>query len=111
MKAFKTRFSEKESDVTIITDSKNAILKAKKSFQFHRKNLEMYILKDSHFLKSFSPVKVKTKIEIIKIMANAALICDVGPMAAVAGALADLMLEAMKSNSGKEDSEFMDMMK
>ena len=38
-------------------------------------------------------------------MANAALVCDVGPMAAVAGALADLMLESMKSKSGKEVSE------
>ncbi len=106
MKTFKTRFSEKESDITIISDSKNAILKAKKSFYFHRTNLEKYILKDSHFLKSFSPVKVNTRLEIVKIMANVAYICDVGPMAAVAGALADLMLESMKSNNEDNNPEF-----
>ncbi|KKL10546.1 hypothetical protein LCGC14_2554720, partial [marine sediment metagenome] len=77
MKAFKTRFSEKESDITIISDTKNAIIKSKKSFYFHRSNLEKYVGKDLHFLESFSPVKVNTHLEIIKKMVNVAYICDV----------------------------------
>ncbi len=98
MKTYKTRFLEKESDITIISESKKAIIRAKKSFYFHRKNLEEYVLKDKRFLNSFSPVKINTNFKIIKIMAEVAEICDVGPMAAVAGALADLMLKIMKSN-------------
>lgn len=86
---------EKESDVTIISDSKNAISRAKESFYHHRKLLEKYVKKDKDFLNSFSPIKVNTDLRIINSMAEAAEICDVGPMASVAGALADLMLEAM----------------
>ena len=96
MKIYKTHFVKKESNITIISDSKTAISRAQLSFQFHRAKLEEYVEKNSHFLKSFSPVKVDTDYEIIKIMADTANICDVGPMAAVAGALADLMLEKMK---------------
>jgi len=102
LKTYKTRFLEKESDITIISESKKAIIRAKKSFYFHRKNLEKYVLKDKRFLNSFSPLKINTNFKIIKIMAEVAEICDVGPMAAVAGALADLMLETMKS----KDSDY-----
>ncbi|MFX1309095.1 MAG: UPF0280 family protein [Promethearchaeota archaeon] len=106
MKTYKTHFSEKESDITIISDSKQAILKAKESFYFHRKNLESFVTKDKHFLNSFSPIKVNTNFQIIKIMAEVAEICNVGPMAAVAGALADLMLESMQTCSVDQFSEF-----
>ncbi len=87
---------EKQSDVTIISDSKKAIFKAKECFYYHRKLLEEYIKKDKHFLNSFSPIKVNTNLRIINNMAEVAEICDVGPMASVAGALADLMLDAMR---------------
>jgi len=101
LKTYKTYFSEKESDICIISDSKFAILNAKESFYFHRRNLERYVAKNKDFLDSFSPIKVKTEFEIIKIMAEVAEICDVGPMASVAGALADLMCISMKiKNSG-----------
>ena len=99
----KFHFSEKESDITIISESKKAILRAKESFYYHRTILETYVLKDDHFLTSFDPVKVNTKHKIINLMADVAYECDVGPMATVAGALADLMLEAMK-NLGENDS-------
>ncbi|MFW9827348.1 MAG: UPF0280 family protein [Candidatus Thorarchaeota archaeon] len=97
MKIYKTHFSKRESDISIISDLKKAISRAKESFYFHRKNLEFYIKKDKAFLNSFSPLKVHTDFEIIKVMADVAEICDVGPMAAVAGALADFMKNAMKN--------------
>ena len=84
MKKYKTHFSEKESDITIISESKRAILRAKDAFFLHRNQLEKYVSKDNIFLKSFSPVKVTTDIKIINLMAESAYICDVGPMAAVA---------------------------
>ena len=99
-------FLEKESDVTIISESKSAIVEAKKSFFIHRKELENYVLKDKQFLKSFSPVNVKTDLRIINIMAEVAWVCDVGPMAAVAGALADLILAAMKKQNETGNNEF-----
>ena len=103
LKKYKSHFSEKESDITIISESKKAILRAKKAFFFHRDQLEKYVSKDIIFLKSFSPVKVTSSLKVINLMADSAFLCDVGPMAAVAGALADLMLESMKS---KEDDNF-----
>lgn len=103
MKKFKFHFSQKESNITIISESKRAILKAKDIFQYHRNILEKYVLKDRCFLTSFSPVKVNTDHAIINLMAESAFLCNVGPMAAVAGALADLMLEVMKN---KDDPNF-----
>ncbi|MFX1409376.1 MAG: UPF0280 family protein [Promethearchaeota archaeon] len=103
MKIYRTHFSEKESDITIISESKIAILKAKEVFYYHRNQLEKYLLKNSEFLTSFSPVKPKTELKIINIMADAADLCEVGPMATVAGAFADLMLESMKS---KDNTNF-----
>ncbi len=104
MKTYKYHFSEKESDLTIISESKEAILLGKDAFYYHRGILEKYILTNKQFLKSFSPVKVKTDKIIINLMAEAGFLCDVGPMATVAGALADLMLEEMK-HSDKSDFE------
>ncbi|MFX1380668.1 MAG: UPF0280 family protein [Promethearchaeota archaeon] len=103
MKTYKTHLSEKESDITIISDSKMAILKAKESFFFHRKNLERYVAKNKDFLNSFSPIRVNTEFQIVNIMAEAAEICDVGPMASVAGALADLMCNSMKNPGDSEN--------
>ena len=89
MKTYKTHFSEKESDITIISESKKAILAAKESFYRHRGNLEKYVNKNTQFLTSLSPIKQDSDIEVIKIMSEVAYICDVGPMAAVAGAIAE----------------------
>ncbi len=107
MKIYKTHFTEKESDITIISDSKIANTNAKERFYFHRKNLEKYIVENKHFLTSFSPVKVKTDFQVINIMAKVAEICDVGPMASVAGALADLMLASMKIQKINQQTEFL----
>ena len=106
MKIYKTHFVEKESDITIISDVKTAISRAKMSFQFHRLNLEDYVRKNPDFLKSFSPVKVNSNYKVIELMAEVAYLCDVGPMAAVAGALADLMLEEMKLKGDDNDPNF-----
>ncbi|MFW9873178.1 MAG: UPF0280 family protein [Candidatus Thorarchaeota archaeon] len=108
MKVYKTHFSEKESDITIISESNSAILKARKTFYLHRRILETYVSKNNQFLTSLSPIKVNTEVRIIQLMAEAAYICNVGPMAAVAGALADLMLDSMKAREEKENSDFVE---
>jgi hypothetical protein len=100
---FKHHFKEKESDVTIISESKQAIIRAKNVFYQQRSLLEKYITTNREFENSFTPIKAHTDIKIVNCMISAANLCNVGPMAAVAGALADFMLEAMKT---KEDPNF-----
>ncbi|MGV9173949.1 MAG: UPF0280 family protein [Promethearchaeia archaeon] len=95
MRKYKHHFTEKESDVTIISDSKRAILRAKQAFFKHRKALEEFSSSHEEFVNSFSPVKVDSDLRIVMLMVEAAELTDVGPMASVAGALADLMLEDM----------------
>jgi ApbE superfamily uncharacterized protein (UPF0280 family) len=103
VKIYKFHFIEKESDIIVISESKNAILRAKNEFYLHRRILEKYIIDHKEFLTSFSPVKVQTDYEIINLMAQVALLCDIGPMATVAGAFADLMLKTMKSKNNDFD--------
>ncbi len=98
MNKFSYHFIEKESDVTIISESKKAIKLAIKSFYKHRTILEKFVYKNEIFLKSLSPIKVKEPPKIIKLMVRYSEICDVGPMATVAGALADIMVKEMKMN-------------
>ncbi len=102
MRILKYHFIEKESNITIISESKEAILKAQKEFYIHRQDLDNYVKTDKLFLTSFSPIKVKTDLRIVKLMIETAYICDVGPMATVAGAFADLMLESMKEKGNKD---------
>ena len=99
MKIYKSHFTEKESDITIISESIKAISTAKEAFYIHRRILEKYISTHKEFQTSFSPIKVDSKHKIINLMAEGAKRCDVGPMATVAGAFADLMLEVMKKDS------------
>jgi ApbE superfamily uncharacterized protein (UPF0280 family) len=99
LKIYKSHFTEKESDITIISESINAISTAKEEFYIHRRILEKYISTHKEFQTTFSPIEVESKHKIINLMAEGAQICDVGPMATVAGAFADLMLEVMKKGS------------
>jgi hypothetical protein len=96
LKTYRYHFIEKESDVTIISDSKKAILRAKRELSHQREILEKYIANHKRFLTSFTPVEVHSEHDIIKLMSKASYECNVGPMAAVAGALADLMLKVIK---------------
>ncbi|MBD3338482.1 MAG: UPF0280 family protein [Candidatus Lokiarchaeota archaeon] len=96
MKKYKHRFTEKESDITIVSDSVIAIKKAIDTFYSERKLLEDYVAKHKNFLKSFKPVKIDTNFKIINLMERYSRLCEVGPMATVAGALADLMVKSMK---------------
>jgi hypothetical protein len=57
--------------------------------KFYRKQLEDYLLIDPNFGKTLLPITPKSEApDIAKSMANATAKCEVGPMAAVAGAFA-----------------------
>ncbi len=91
----KRTFRIKESNCTVISDQKSAIKKAKSSIKHHRKLLEKYVKDHPEFLYSLQPVPVEDGPRVVQLMAEAALKANVGPMAAVAGVLADLAVEEM----------------
>jgi ApbE superfamily uncharacterized protein (UPF0280 family) len=92
---FKQVFQFKETNCTIIADEELAINTAVSSIRHHRKQLEKYIQTDPKFLYSLQPVHVDEGPRIVGLMAEASEKANVGPMAAVAGVLADLAIEDM----------------
>src|SRR4030065_219385 len=92
---FKRVFELKESRCTIIADMEEAIEKAVDSIKQNRKALEDYVRANPRFFYSLKPVKVPAEPLVAKLMAEASENADVGPMAAVAGVLADLAVKAM----------------
>ena len=94
-KLFKQGFQWKETTCTLLTDVKNAIPSAIASIKRHRAQLEKHVQKNPLFLYSLRPVPVNKGPRITKLMAEAAKKANVGPMAAVAGVLADLAVEAL----------------
>ena len=98
-KLFKRAFRHKESNCTIISDKEEAIETAISSIKGHLRLLEAYIKKHPRFLFSLAPVPVEDGPKVSRLMAEATKNVDVGPMAAVAGVLADLAVQDM-INSG-----------
>ncbi len=94
-KLFKRAFRFKESDCTIIADTVEGIETATSSIQRNRTLLEEYIRENPIFLHSFEPVSFEYGPEVVRLMTEAAEKACVGPMAAVAGVLADLAVKDM----------------
>lgn len=82
---------EGETDL-LISASRNIENEARRSILNYRKDLEVYIRSDNAFFTSLEPVEIrKDAPEIVVAMADAAARCGVGPMAAVAGAVAEFV--------------------
>jgi ApbE superfamily uncharacterized protein (UPF0280 family) len=92
---FKEAFQLKESQCTIIADKQEAIKTAIESIKHHRKQLEEYAGSHPKFLYTLEPLPVPQKPLVAKLMTEAAEKANVGPMAAVAGVLADLAVKDM----------------
>jgi ApbE superfamily uncharacterized protein (UPF0280 family) len=92
---FKEAFQLKESQCTVITDKQEAIKTAIESIKRNRKQLEEYAGAHPKFLYTLEPLPVPQKPLVAKLMAEAAEKANVGPMAAVAGVLADLAVRDM----------------
>ncbi|MEM2937228.1 MAG: UPF0280 family protein [Candidatus Bathyarchaeia archaeon] len=92
---FKKTFQLKETNCTIISDSEYSINIAMSSLKHNRRQLEIYVREHPEFLYSLNPVRIKNGPRIVKLMAEYAEKAKVGPMAAVAGVLADLAVEEM----------------
>ncbi|MGF7118719.1 UPF0280 family protein [Methanobacterium oryzae] len=66
-----------------------------------RMDLINYIKNNGEFLISFEPVEVEEVPIIVKMMARAGKIADVGPMAAVAGTISELSMNFLIRNGAK----------
>ncbi len=91
----KESFNLKESQCTIVSDSHEAITTAKDSIKHNYQELELYVRANPQFLYTLTPIPAPDKPLVAKMMAEAAQKTDVGPMAAVAGAIADLAVQEM----------------
>ncbi|MCS7113921.1 MAG: UPF0280 family protein [Candidatus Bathyarchaeota archaeon] len=89
------RLSIKESVLTVIADKHEAVKVAEDTIAYHRGRLEAYIEKHADFLYALKPLEIVDGPHIVRLMAWASEKAGVGPMASVAGALADLAVEAM----------------
>ena len=92
---FKVTFEHKETCCNIISDKEKAIQRAIESLKNNRRQLEGYIENHPIFLHSLEPISPPKEPLIAKLMAEAAEKAKVGPMAAVAGVLADLAVKDM----------------
>lgn len=86
-------FELRETIATIIADREEDIRVACQGLEEARYDVEQYILTDPFFRTSFEPIPVHSKSPVISWMASAAEKTGVGPMAAVAGAVARYALE------------------
>jgi ApbE superfamily uncharacterized protein (UPF0280 family) len=94
-KLFKEAFQHKETQCTIIADKEQAIQTAVESIKRNRKQLEDYARSNPKFLYTLKPIPVPNEPLVARLMAEAAEKANVGPMAAVAGVLADLAVKDM----------------
>ena len=91
----KEKFTLKESDCTIISDKPRSIEAAKESIRRNYLELELYVRTNPKFLHTLTPISAPKKPLVAKLMAEAAEKAGVGPMAAVAGTIADLAVQDM----------------
>jgi uncharacterized protein len=86
----------KESRIKIVTDRKDLIGKAYDELVRQREHIEEEIRKNKFFEITLEPLAVEMNAsKIIREMASAAKIANVGPMAAVAGAIAECVCRKM----------------
>ena len=90
------RFSYRQTFATILADSPEHIEAAKAGMLAARQVLEAYIARDPFFSTTFDPYTPDSDDRIITRMADASRAAGVGPMAAVAGAIAWAGIEAMQ---------------
>lgn len=96
------RLIQNESKIHMKSDSTEAMLKAIDKIKDQREMLLRYIRNHPEFQYAFSPVKVVDGAPIIvRMMTKSSTVADVGPMASVAGALADLGVESMLEHGAR----------
>ncbi|MCX5714287.1 MAG: UPF0280 family protein [Candidatus Omnitrophica bacterium] len=100
---FSSRIVERETDLRIFTDKPLDKDFLQKRIQKYRFDIEGYIDRDRRFLSSLKPIVVElTAPGIVRKMAKEANNANVGPMAAVAGAIAHFLGKDLLRRGYKE---------
>ena len=87
-----THIMDKETDLQILTNKSLDRDFVKEKMRSYRWDIENYIIKDRRFLTALKPIEVELNAPaIVKEMSKAANLANVGPMAAVAGAIAEFL--------------------
>jgi ApbE superfamily uncharacterized protein (UPF0280 family) len=97
----KRSFNLKETSCTIITENEEFYDVATAAITRHRLELEEYIQVHPEFQFSLAPFRTEGAPEAASRMAEAGTLAGVGPMAAVAGVIADLAVEEMQMAGAK----------
>lgn len=93
----------KDTDLEILTDKPIDKKFVEEKIRLYRWQIENYITRDSRFLASLKPITVELDAPlIVKEMAQAAKKANVGPMAAVAGAIAEFVGRDLLKNGCKD---------
>jgi ApbE superfamily uncharacterized protein (UPF0280 family) len=92
---FKETFIYKETQCTIISDTQTGIQIAKESIKRNRSQLEEYAKANPKFVWTLKPYPSPDEPLVANLMAKAGQKAEAGPMAAVAGVLADLAVKDM----------------
>lgn len=101
-RVFQERRRFKESSILFKTEKREAIDTAISTIRDHRMELEEYITLHPKFRYSLHPVSIKSEApRVVKLMGRSTNPFNVGPMAAVAGVLADLAVEAMLNSMAR----------
>ena len=79
-----------ETDMLILAE-KNLKKEIEEEVKYQRNILKSYIKSHPEFLHSFSPVEVESEEKIIKLMSESSKLTSTGPMASVAGAMAEIV--------------------
>ena len=95
-KLFKEDYTYKDSVCHIVSDIEAGLKTAKESIERNYQELELYIRSHQKFFYTYDPIPPPDKPVVVNLMALAAQKANVGPMAAVAGVIADLAVSDMQ---------------
>ena len=99
----KTHISIEQTDLDIFTDKPLNRIWLRERILSYRQDIQTYITKDKRFLTAIKPITTELNApNIIKQMTQASKVANVGPMAAVAGAIAQLLCEDLLSKGCTE---------
>jgi hypothetical protein len=99
----KSRIAVQETDLQISSDEPIDLDYCRKRIKNYRSQIQSYITRDERFLTSLKPVPVEHRAPaIVKAMAAASFKANVGPMAAVAGAIAQYVGKDMLRKGCRE---------
>jgi ApbE superfamily uncharacterized protein (UPF0280 family) len=96
MEVYRKEILHKESRIKIMVDKKVLIKEAVDELITQRRMLEDYINSDPYFITALEPYTIDEKApEIVTCMAEGAEVAGVGPMAAVAGTIAEFICKRL----------------